>query len=59
MRAMPLPVPRLVNTEAFEVVIHFGSPIRQGRKVNLSRTKMDERDYAVCEATSIGKTKSS
>ena len=45
MRAMPLAkCGGLVNTAVLEVLIHFGRAIRQGRKVNLSRKKMDDRD---------------
>jgi len=33
-----------VITAGFDALIHFGRAIRQGRKVDLSLKKMDDRD---------------
>jgi hypothetical protein len=45
MRAMPLlGAAGPLVTAGLEVLIHFGRAIRQGRKVDLSLKKMDDRD---------------
>jgi hypothetical protein len=45
MRAMPLlGAATPVITAGLEVLIHFGRAIRQGRKVDLSLKRMDDRD---------------
>jgi hypothetical protein len=49
----------LVNTAVIDVLIHFGRAIRQGRKVNLSRKKTDDRDQGVYGVSSIQRTASS
>jgi hypothetical protein len=42
MRAMPLL--GAVITAGLEVLIHFGRAVRQGRRVDLSLKKMNDRD---------------
>jgi hypothetical protein len=47
MRALPLPGAASREDRSIRVSIHFGRPIRQGRKASLSRKKKDDRTYGV------------